>query len=123
MPGPEIQVVVEMLRANPPIAGDDVLEMRAAMEATAGAAPLPEDVSFEAVDAGGVPAEWTTAAGASAERAATASARASASLSGRLPLGSAAAGPPPPDRPRLLRAGPASTTWAASVSRARPWPK
>ena len=68
MPGPEIKVVVDMLRANPPIAGASVEEMRAGMEAMTAAAPLPEDVAFEPVDAGGVPAEWTSAPGASAER-------------------------------------------------------
>jgi acetyl esterase/lipase len=69
MPGPEIQVVVDMLRANPPLAGGDILEMRAGMEATAGIAPLPENTKLEPVDAGGVPAEWTSGEGASAERA------------------------------------------------------
>jgi acetyl esterase/lipase len=69
MPENEIKLVVEMLRANPPIAGGDILEMRAVMEATAGVGPLPEDVSFESVDAGGVPAEWVIAAGASGDRA------------------------------------------------------
>jgi acetyl esterase/lipase len=68
LPGPEIKVVVDMLRANPPLAGGDILEMRAGMEATAGIAPLPEDVRFEPVDAGGVAAEWTSAPGASDER-------------------------------------------------------
>jgi acetyl esterase/lipase len=69
MPGPEIQVVVDMLRANPPIAGSDVLEMRAGMEAVSAAAPLPENTALETVDAGGVPAEWTVAEGADADRA------------------------------------------------------
>lgn len=69
MPGPEIQVVIEMLRANPPLAGGDLLEMRAGMAATADAAPLPEGVRLEPVDAGGVPAEWTAAPGVSEERA------------------------------------------------------
>lgn len=69
MPGPEIKVVVDMLRANPPVAGADVQEMRAGMEAATAAAPLPENTRFEPVDAGGVAAEWTTADGASAERA------------------------------------------------------
>lgn len=69
MPGPEIQIVVDMLRANPPLAGTDLLAMRTAMAATADAAPLPEGTSFEPVDAGGVPAEWTRAEGASGEAA------------------------------------------------------
>jgi acetyl esterase/lipase len=53
-----------MLRANPPIAGGDIQEMRAGMDALTAALPLPEDVSVEPVDAGGVPAEWTVAEGA-----------------------------------------------------------
>lgn len=69
MPGPEIQLVIDMLRANPPLAGADLLDMRAGMEATAGAAPLPEGVHLERVDAGGVPAEWTAVAGTSREHA------------------------------------------------------
>ncbi len=68
MPGPEIQTVVDMLRANPPLAGSDIAEMRAGMEAFTTAAPLPEGVDFEPVDAGGVPAEWTRGAGASDDR-------------------------------------------------------
>lgn len=68
MPGPEIQTVIDMLRANPPLAGSDIAEMRAGMEAFTTAAPLPEGVDFDPVDAGGVPAEWTRAAGASDDR-------------------------------------------------------
>ena len=68
MPGPEIQTVVDMLRANPPLAGSDIAEMRAGMEAFTTAAPLPEGVDFDPVDAGGVPAEWTRGASASDDR-------------------------------------------------------
>jgi acetyl esterase/lipase len=68
VPGPEIQTVVDMLRANPPLAGSDIAEMRAGMEAFTTAAPLPEGVDFDPVDAGGVPAEWTRGAGASDDR-------------------------------------------------------
>lgn len=68
MPGPEIKMVVDMLRANPPIAGADLLQMRAGMEAMTGATPLPEDVRFEAEDADGVPGEWTRAPGARDDR-------------------------------------------------------
>jgi acetyl esterase/lipase len=64
VPGPEIKLVVDMLRANPPVAGADVLSMRVGMEAMTGMAPLPPEVRFDAVDAGGVPAEWTRAPGA-----------------------------------------------------------
>jgi monoterpene epsilon-lactone hydrolase len=65
----ELQVVLGMLRANPPISGGDIQEMRAGMDALTANAPLPEDVHFEAIDAGGVPAEWTVAEGADPERA------------------------------------------------------
>jgi monoterpene epsilon-lactone hydrolase len=68
MPGPEIKLVVDALRANPPIQGDDITAMRAGMEAATGAMPLPDDVSYEPVDALGVPAEWTSATGAREDR-------------------------------------------------------
>ncbi len=68
MPGREIEIVVDMLRANPPLVGASVEEMRSGMEATLAAAPLPADMVFEPVDAGGVPAEWTCASDASSER-------------------------------------------------------
>lgn len=68
MPGPEIKIVVDMLRANPPVSGASIEEMRAGMEAATAAGPLPEGVDFQPVDAGGVAAEWTRAPGASEER-------------------------------------------------------
>lgn len=61
MAGPEIKVVVELLRANPPVQGGDVLAMRAGMEAATAAMPPSEDIAFKSVDAGGVHAEWTQA--------------------------------------------------------------
>jgi len=64
-----LKTIVAGLQAANPIQGETVLEMRASMEALAAAAPLPEDVALEEVDAGGVPAEWTTAAGARVDRA------------------------------------------------------
>ncbi|TFH25187.1 MAG: alpha/beta hydrolase [Myxococcales bacterium] len=69
MPGPEIETIVEMLRANPPVQGADVLAMRAAMAAATAGMPVPDDVEFEPVDAGGVAAEWTRAPGARDDRA------------------------------------------------------
>lgn len=67
MAGPEIQSLVEMLRANPPLQGT-IDDMRAMMAATAGTAPLPEGVAFEEVNAGGVRAEWARPEGGSNER-------------------------------------------------------
>lgn len=69
MPSRELATLVQMLRQANPIAGGDVMTMRAGMDAaTAGFTP-PADVRFEPVLAGGVPAEWTTAPGAREDRA------------------------------------------------------
>jgi acetyl esterase/lipase len=68
MPSPQLQTIIEMLRSVPIIAGNDVKTMRANMEAATGMMPLPQDVSYEAADAGSVPAEWTQAPGATADR-------------------------------------------------------
>lgn len=62
MASPEIKTIIDMLRANPMMQGD-VLEMRAGMSAATDNIPMPEGVSIEAVDANGVPAEWTDADG------------------------------------------------------------
>ena len=58
-----LETIVGMLRSANPVTGGSVLEMRAGMEAGSAATPVPEDVTFTAVDAGGVPAEWNDAAG------------------------------------------------------------
>jgi acetyl esterase/lipase len=58
--------ILEMLRANP-LQGD-LAQMRANMERGSATTPLPPDVKFEAVRAGGVPAEWAIAPGARADR-------------------------------------------------------
>lgn len=68
MSSPQIQTVVEMLRANPMLDGE-VLEMRAAMSAATANVPPPEGATLERVDAGGVPAEWTDADGAQRDAA------------------------------------------------------
>jgi acetyl esterase/lipase len=68
MASPELQVVVDMLRANPPVQGDDIPAMRAGMLAATGGMPLPPDVEYEPVDASGVAAEWARAPGVDAER-------------------------------------------------------
>jgi len=51
------------------MAGDTIPEMRASMAAATESAPLPDDVRFDPVDIGGLPAEWTEASGAAADRA------------------------------------------------------
>jgi len=67
--GPEIQTVVQMLRANPPIQGSNVLEMRAAMDAMTAGLPRPEGVRFEPLQVGELAGEWTVAEGADPDRA------------------------------------------------------
>jgi monoterpene epsilon-lactone hydrolase len=69
MASAENQIVIQLMRKNPPIAGDDVFAMRAAMAKLTDALPLPADTKLESVDAGGVPAEWTTPEGTDPERA------------------------------------------------------
>ena len=61
MASPELATVLQLLRANPPLGGDTIDEMRASMDALTAGVPLPADVRYEPVDAGGVPGEWTTA--------------------------------------------------------------
>jgi acetyl esterase/lipase len=61
MPSPELASLLEMLRAMPPLAGDTIDEWRASLEAATAVVPLPEDVRFEPVSAGGVAAEWARA--------------------------------------------------------------
>jgi epsilon-lactone hydrolase len=69
VPSRELATLVELLRQPSPIAGDDVESLRAGMEAATAAFTIPDDVRFEPVDAGGVPAEWTAAPGAREDRA------------------------------------------------------
>jgi phosphinothricin tripeptide acetyl hydrolase len=67
MASSELEIVVGLLRSNPPLQGDDIHSMRASMDALTGALPPPEGVTLEAADAGGVPAEWATLDGADSE--------------------------------------------------------
>jgi acetyl esterase/lipase len=64
-----LQTLVGMLRNANPIQGSTVLEMRTAMETASAATPVPEGVTFTAVDAGGVPAEWNDAEDVRRDRA------------------------------------------------------
>jgi len=68
MASTELQAVLEMLESGGVLAGDTIDEQRTNMEAATTVMPLPDDVRFEAVDAGGVPAEWTVAPGAGEDR-------------------------------------------------------
>ncbi|MBW2289916.1 MAG: alpha/beta hydrolase [Deltaproteobacteria bacterium] len=61
MASAELQTVLDLLEANPPVQGSDIPTMRKAMESMLTMMPPAEDMTFAPVDAGGVPAEWSTA--------------------------------------------------------------
>lgn len=60
MASPQLEQIVQMMRARPVREGMSVQEARAAMEALTSVIPLREDVGVENVDAGGVPAAWVS---------------------------------------------------------------
>jgi acetyl esterase/lipase len=60
--------VIQLLAAMPRTEGRTFQEARADLDALAGGAPLPDEVRFEPVDAGGVPAGWIAAPEASPTR-------------------------------------------------------
>src|SRR5258707_15496721 len=69
MPSAELQMVIDMLRSAPPVPRDaGWAEQRAGLESLTAVMPPPADVQFTPASAGGRPAEWVEAAGASAER-------------------------------------------------------
>jgi epsilon-lactone hydrolase len=57
MASPQLQTVIDMMRAANPIASGDLMKIRKRMSA-APAYPKPDDIAWETVDAAGVPAEW-----------------------------------------------------------------
>ena len=65
----QLDQIVKMLRANPIAGSPSLSETRAGFEQMAAAFPVEADVKTEAVDAGGVKAEWVTTPGADAGRA------------------------------------------------------
>jgi acetyl esterase/lipase len=69
MASAELQVVLDMLRAAPAIAGDTLLEQRESLANATANLPRPEDVRYESVDANGVPSEWVITPESSDERA------------------------------------------------------
>ena len=69
MASEEIKTVRELLAAFPAMKDQSVHQLRAQMEEWVGSFPLSEGVSVEAVDAGGVPAEWVEAPGARGDTA------------------------------------------------------
>jgi monoterpene epsilon-lactone hydrolase len=65
---PQLQIIVEALRARPVLTGLSIQDQRAAFVELASRFQPAEDVRREPVDAGGVPAEWITTPGAMDER-------------------------------------------------------
>ncbi len=64
MASDQLEVVIEMLRNAPDIIGGSSVEkMREAMEAMTTVLPPPDGTELEAVEASGVPCEWTSAPG------------------------------------------------------------
>ncbi len=70
MASDELNVVLNMLKANPPIGEDaDILTMRAGLDAMVGTFPPPKDITYTPTPAGGIPAEWAEARTVQADRA------------------------------------------------------
>ncbi len=69
MASEEIKTVRKLLAAFPAMKDQSIQQLRAQMEGWVGSFPLPEGVSVEAEDAGGVPAEWVKAPGARGDTA------------------------------------------------------
>jgi len=70
MASPELKTITEMLRARQEEAPPDIgfPESRTLFEQMTAAFPPPSDITATPVDAGGIPAEWITAPGASSEQ-------------------------------------------------------
>ncbi len=69
MPSEQLQRIIDFLRANRPELPPTMEEARASFELVARLFQPAPDVSFEAVDAGGVPAEWIRPPGHAADAA------------------------------------------------------
>ena len=63
MASEQLQMVIQMLQARPTDDSVSIQEMRAGLDALAGAAPLPEGTRTEPASADGVPVEWIRGAG------------------------------------------------------------
>ena len=60
MPSAEFERLLKKLRTLPPTFGEDVAELRQAIDKAAEFFPIREDIVREETNAGGVPAEWLT---------------------------------------------------------------
>lgn len=67
MPSPQLETIIQMLRANPAPPDITVEQMRQRFLDAANLFPVPPDIKREPVQAGGVQAEWVSAPGASVE--------------------------------------------------------
>ena len=64
-----LQTIIQGMREQNPLASLDIHQMRAGMQAMEGQFQPPENVSYEAANAGGVPSEWTVAEGSDESKA------------------------------------------------------
>lgn len=69
MPSQQLQTIIETLRSRPAPAELNIQQQRADFEQVVAFFPVPPDVHREAVDAGGVPAEWIAAPEVTPDRA------------------------------------------------------
>ena len=69
MASSDLQTVIDMLKSANPLGSLDIEQMRAGMAVAETVYERPGDVSYEPVDARGVPAEWTAASGADPTKA------------------------------------------------------
>ena len=68
MASEQLQTIIQTIKSQPDLHGAPIEQRRAAMEAVTVMFPVPDDVTREPVDAGGVPAEWIAAPGTDADR-------------------------------------------------------
>ena len=64
MPSTELQSIIDFFRSSPGDPSIDMATRRSNMDRMMGSSPIPDGVTVEALDAGGVPAERVIAAGA-----------------------------------------------------------
>ncbi len=67
MASPQLQNIIEMIKAQPLREGVPIEETRATFEALATVFPIADDVKREKADANGVPGEWLTPPGVSGD--------------------------------------------------------
>ncbi|MAE96786.1 MAG: alpha/beta hydrolase [Deltaproteobacteria bacterium] len=68
MPSEALKTIIDMMRAQPIIQGDDIAAMREGMEQTGAVLPAVEGAVYTEVDAAGVPCEWIEIEGTVPER-------------------------------------------------------